>query len=121
MPSFFFKYNGAHRDLPSSPTRRSSDLNCLCRSRRAISSRTTSGTEYRAYCTPRRSEEHTSELQSLAYLVCRLFFLNTTAPTEIYPLPLHDALPILTAYAGLAARYPAVPLQERNIEHIVRR
>src|SRR2546421_75155 len=69
-----------------------------------------------------RSEEHTSELQSRSDLVCRLllekkkkircrwsaqsptpaatsytlhfFFLNDTAPTEIYPLPLHDALPI---------------------------
>src|ERR1041384_5401119 len=97
-----------------------------------------------------RSEEHTSELQSLAYLVCRLllekkkkhgvelqtttaqrttrspvhtqraahdapgtlrspraliaalscfycfffFFFNDTATTEIYPLSLHDALPI---------------------------
>src|SRR5229473_1431473 len=98
---------------------------------------------------PARSEEHTSELQSLAYLVCRLllekkntyrksfadpvvwtrsfclsflscsslivvmtgplavrspllsssvieafFFFNDTAPTEIYTLSLHDALPI---------------------------
>src|SRR3970282_2020388 len=91
-----------------------------------------------------RSEEHTSELQSPMYLVCRLllektadrpaapgrrraaprgpragaptdgqtrractcwpppgtaagrplFFFNDTAPTEIYTLPLHDALPI---------------------------
>src|SRR2546425_607260 len=64
-----------------------------------------------------RSEEHTSELQSLAYIVCRLllekkqilllslalrtllaaslfFFFNDTATTEIYPLSLHDALPI---------------------------
>src|SRR2546425_375585 len=41
-----------------------------------------------------RSEEHTSELQSLAYLVCRLFFLNDPAPPEIYPLSLHAALPI---------------------------
>src|SRR6185437_13523239 len=92
-----------------------------------------------------RSEEHTSELQSLAYLVCRLllekkkgknhthgggagelrmerhrlmgcalggirsrrrrqstgrrrdlFFFNDPAPTEIYTLSLHDALPIWT-------------------------
>src|ERR1039458_6418686 len=58
----------------------------------------------------RRSEEHTSELQSLRHLVCRLllekrqraplnlilfFFFNDTAPTEIYTLSLHDALPIL--------------------------
>src|SRR3712207_2334246 len=61
-----------------------------------------------------RSEEHTSELQSRQYLVCRLllekkknnntvdilrvlycvFFFNDTATTEIYTLSLHDALPI---------------------------
>src|SRR3989338_6779501 len=41
-----------------------------------------------------RSEEHTSELQSQFHLLCRLFFFNDTAPTEIYPLSLHDALPI---------------------------
>src|ERR1039458_7758373 len=55
-----------------------------------------------------RSEEHTSELQSLRHLVCRLlleniiclgvsvflYFVNDTATTEIYPLSLHDALPI---------------------------
>src|SRR6266487_4408475 len=62
----------------------------------------------------RRSEEHTSELQSPVHLVCRLllekqkqnsthhchiisfffFFFNDTATTEIYTLSLHDALPI---------------------------
>src|SRR5205823_1374991 len=53
-----------------------------------------------------RSEEHTSELQSLAYLVCRLLpekkiptprdsrALTAPPPTAIYPLSLHDALPI---------------------------
>src|ERR1039458_4040178 len=41
-----------------------------------------------------RSEEHTSELQSFRHLVCRLFFVNDTATTEIYTLSLHDALPI---------------------------
>src|SRR3712207_1684787 len=73
--------------------------------------------------TATRSEEHTSELQSRQYLVCRLllekkigfvylcnpnnhtgiivpkqqvlyFFFNDTATTEIYTLSLHDALPI---------------------------
>src|ERR1039458_6458663 len=39
-----------------------------------------------------RSEEHTSELQSLRHLVCRL--LLDTRPSEIYTLSLHDALPI---------------------------
>ena len=59
----------------------------------------------------KRSEEHTSELQSRSDLVCRLllekkknglgfllqalfFFFNDTATTEIYTLSLHDALPI---------------------------
>src|ERR1035438_8379639 len=81
-------------------------------------------------CFRYRSEEHTSELQSLRHLVCRLllekknqsaaaasrfratrrrrhaatcpgqesslicFFLNETAPPEIYPLPLHAPFPI---------------------------
>src|SRR5690348_4757233 len=40
----------------------------------------------------RRSEEHTSELQSPVHLVCRL--LLDTATTETYTLSLHDALPI---------------------------
>src|ERR1035438_5861261 len=39
-----------------------------------------------------RSEEHTSELQSLRHLVCRL--LLDPAPTDIYTLSPHDALPI---------------------------
>ena len=49
-------------------------------------------------CKCKRSEEHTSELQSRQYLVCRLLleknFFNDTATTEIYTLSLHDALPI---------------------------
>src|SRR5437899_2461258 len=44
------------------------------------------------FVVPSRSEEHTSELQSLRHLVCRL--LLDPALTEIYPLSLHDALPI---------------------------
>src|SRR5437879_5208909 len=39
-----------------------------------------------------RSEEHTSELQSPMYLVCRL--LLAIATSLIYTLSLHDALPI---------------------------
>src|SRR3990167_7036985 len=42
----------------------------------------------------RRSEEHTSELQSQSNLVFPPFFFNDAATTEIYPLSLHDALPI---------------------------
>src|SRR5437762_1408704 len=39
-----------------------------------------------------RSEEHTSELQSPMYLVCRLLLDHT--PSASYTLSLHDALPI---------------------------
>src|SRR5437016_5275334 len=43
-----------------------------------------------------RSEEHTSELQSLTNLVCRLL----RPPTQLSTLSLHDALPIyLTGHA----------------------
>src|SRR5699024_6945197 len=41
-----------------------------------------------------RSEEHTSELQSRFDLVCRLLLENQPAASELYPLSLHDALPI---------------------------
>src|SRR5258708_1902395 len=40
------------------------------------------------------SEEHTSELHSPDHVVCRLLLVNDPATTEIYPLSLHDALPI---------------------------
>src|SRR5438874_9342285 len=75
---FFFYSYGAHRDLHSFPTRRSSDL-ASCR-------RNTDVALLRALPDPRsianagtilprglrRSEEHTSELQSRRDLVCRL-------------------------------------------------
>src|SRR3712207_8893298 len=99
---FFFDGNGAPRDLPSFPTRRSSDL---CATRRApVTDATTTaaspdsltrrllrhlpgrqrqpstGTSRSRSLTVTsatvargpRSEEHTSELQSRQYLVCRL-------------------------------------------------
>src|ERR1041384_709766 len=64
-------------------------------------------------------EEHTSELQSLAYLVCRLLlekkkntsnrtsfiFFNDPATTEIYTLSLHDALPISEQTAFMAKNW----------------
>src|SRR5690554_1256969 len=49
----------------------------------------------------RRSEEHTSELQSRPQLVCRLLLENTTVASYISTLSLHDALPIW--------RYPRPP------------
>src|SRR5690348_11436432 len=87
-------------------------------------------------CTPGRSEEHTSELQSPVHLVCRLllekknelqtqgadharlcptyysFVVLFPAPpaAEIYPLSLHDALPISTG----------LPLDAGDVEPIAR-
>src|ERR1043165_3729859 len=48
----------------------------------------------------KRSEEHTSELQSRGPISYAVFFFNDTATTEIYPLSLHDALPIFGIARG---------------------
>src|ERR1051325_11677616 len=50
-----------------------------------------------------RSEEHTSELQSPYVISYAVFCFNDTATTEIYPLSLHDALPICSRTRGCAA------------------
>src|SRR5947207_9305002 len=82
--SFFFKRRGAHADLPSFPTRRSSDLRLddlhvsAARCDRVpvahldgrdvlVEIRESDGLAVEP-----RSEEHTSELQSHSDLVCRL-------------------------------------------------
>src|SRR5437016_199714 len=56
-----------------------------------------------------RSEEHTSELQSLTNLVCRL--LLDTATTLIYTLSLHDALPIFTPIEAASFGKPSAVLR----------
>src|SRR5262245_66578871 len=79
--SLFFQSHGAHRDLPSFPTRRSSDLRARAGpagpnsgGRRGARRRGGAAVLPRPGRLParRRSEEHTSELQSLRHLVCRL-------------------------------------------------
>src|SRR5262245_65459502 len=82
---FFFSRSRTHRDLHSFPTRRSSDL-CVEQNirgpgtrpawiafRSAMSLKPHEAT-LRTVVKPAspRSEEHTSELQSLRHLVCRL-------------------------------------------------
>src|SRR2546428_7273102 len=42
------------------------------------------------------------------------FFFNDTATTEIYPLSLHDALPILTAGREVGFKIPVVVRLEGN-------
>src|SRR5689334_14625597 len=78
----------------------------------------------------RRSEEHTSELQSQFHLVCRLLLeknkSNTPGPptfsshhpatTEIYTLSLHDALPISAVRIG-ASRCCAEPIAPLAHDH----
>src|SRR5437870_9005042 len=73
---FFFYQYGAHRDLYSFPTRRSSDL----RSIRDGGMGAAAG----LFVPDRgartiRSEEHTSELQSRGQIVCRLLLEKKTA------------------------------------------
>src|SRR5437899_9926421 len=71
---FLFSCAGDHRDLHSFPTRRSSDLNPT----EIVvehEERSAGESKYSLYSLIRlnfRSEEHTSELQSLRHLVCRL-------------------------------------------------
>src|SRR5262249_62075279 len=89
----FFSSHGPHRHLPSFPTRRSSDLANLgfnrkhqqivfavqrafygltsVRARIAVAQSSLDAARARTLVRP-RSEEHTSELQSLTNLVCRL-------------------------------------------------
>src|SRR5262249_61644293 len=73
---FFFKSSRPHRDLHSFPTRRSSDLNPARRLKSAGRSSRFSQPPARSRrarkSSGKRSEEHTSELQSLTNLVCRL-------------------------------------------------
>src|SRR5438132_6962193 len=71
--SFFCQLDGDQRDLPSFPTRRSSDLSG---SAKAATLRAVATDGHRLAQVdmplPKRSEEHTSELQSHSDLVCRL-------------------------------------------------
>src|SRR5205814_10486607 len=77
--SLFFFYGSAdHRDLHSFPTRRSSDLTLVQRDPEQLADHS----QWQLKCDSidqvdwlverQRSEEHTSELQSLRHLVCRL-------------------------------------------------
>src|SRR5258705_2004589 len=76
---FFFKGHGDPEDLPSSPTRRSPDPPMLTGTAKPQTIHDFHNfpeplyrLRYPAPGAPERSEEHTSELQSLRHLVCRL-------------------------------------------------
>src|SRR5437899_9469808 len=80
----FFQLHGSHWILHSFPTRRSSDL-ALAQFGRAKLGRLHGslggGVPRHRGC--RRSEEHTSELQSLRHLVCRLLLEKKKILEEI--------------------------------------
>src|SRR5439155_21925970 len=89
---FFFHSSGAHRDLHSFPTRRSSDLSqstsaitaasaCLSELNDANFAASHGGKTF-----AQRSEEHTSELQSRGHLVCRLLLEKKKKPNSPSPL-----------------------------------
>src|SRR5947199_2837538 len=89
--AFSFESSAAHRDLHSFPTRRSSDLSpaTLAKCWPSPSVRTASALPPQARTAPSapavarrspRSEEHTSELQSLRHLVCRLLLEKKKTP-----------------------------------------
>src|SRR2546423_9924462 len=77
---FFFKGHDHPQNLPSSPPPPSSNLSSAaarprrsCRLERSVRAHTSRAQQSSpSHATCNRSEEHTSELQSLAYLVCRL-------------------------------------------------
>src|SRR5437016_14341776 len=89
--SFFFYRYGDHRDLHSFPTRRSSDLVALQRKQAAVAElealdgqvAEVADEERRlSVAGQQRSEEHTSELQSLTNLVCRLLLEKKKKATK---------------------------------------
>src|SRR3712207_8988891 len=98
MCSFFFNDTATTEIYTLSPTRRSSDL-CPCRTPPRCRMRCGVGGRCRAPVSasrpcgrhspcpssrPGRSEEHTSELQSRQYLVCRLLLEKKT--TKLYDI-----------------------------------
>src|SRR3712207_8681854 len=90
---YSFKGYGCHRDLPAFPTRPSSNLAAVSH-RRAVPlcvspprhPRWVSPASGTSALAPRarrhRSEEHTSELQSRQYLVCRLLLEKKRRRTD---------------------------------------
>src|SRR5690625_7908140 len=85
LPSFLFlQSHPPHRLLHSFPTRRSSDLRRHtrapdCRSRSMQWMRSPPSSWSNTPTSKRRSEEHTSELQSRGQLVCRLLLEKKNA------------------------------------------
>src|SRR5438093_8345677 len=101
MISFSSRY-GHPRDLHSFPTRRSSDLDVAPVGRPR-------GHEFARVCvgqapgpTQTRSEEHTSELQSLTNLVCRLLLEKKKDSRHHATIPIESIKKHVTRRLGLS-------------------
>src|SRR5438093_3024723 len=79
---FFYYLSADLLDLHSFPTRRSSDLFLDRTFKGKISRVSPAVNEQTRSLTIERSEEHTSELQSLTNLVCRLLLEKKNDPSE---------------------------------------
>src|SRR5438445_1211098 len=99
---FLYGY-GDHQDLHSFPTRRSSDLSKYREKLLSASvGQPINGAEPMVW-QGERSEEHTSELQSRQYLVCRLLLEKKNHATPRARAPPRCAAPTLTARSHAAA------------------
>src|SRR5947209_14492441 len=101
--SFFVEYSDL-RDLHSFPTRRSSDLDAVARARALVNDADLKAHIQRAAMVVARSEEHTSELQSRQYLVCRLLLEKKT---RLLLQSCHVALSKTAPMDRLPSRIPA--------------
>src|SRR5438045_5096633 len=99
---FLFSCYGVHRDLHSFPTRRSSDLvlsGCSDSTSIvtiAIAGGSSPGRRDRSAAWGGRSEEHTSELQSLRHLVCRLLLEKKKKEQKGYSDLISNDVPKMT-------------------------
>src|SRR3712207_6878260 len=97
--SFFCEWCGDDRDLHSFPTRRSSDLPPPApgrpRSHSARARHAHAMDSVSSILSSSRSEEHTSELQSRQYLVCRLLLEKNKSFLDPLPMLLSQTLSIL--------------------------
>src|ERR1044072_7803425 len=102
MPSFFLMIRRPPRSTLFPYTTLFRSMMTIGRSPATISSPVSLTTKRMRSSSCKRSEEHTSELQSQRYISYAVFFFNDPATTEIYPLSLHDALPIYDDDRSLA-------------------
>src|SRR5205823_9781496 len=78
----------------------------------AVTRQTSEGKPAAGFVPEQRSEEHTSELQSLAYLVCRLLLekKKTRRNRRQFTLPIRGTISRRRDRQALVAQHPLCPL-----------